>query len=179
MSSIPRDELIDALHDLADELGKTPTRNEMNEHGRYSSRPYYTEFDSWNVALQAAGLDPNFEYVTSDVLLEDLQRVADDLDHPPRIDDYDEHGNHHWSTVMDRFDSWEDALLEADLDPSERPYEKRISDEDLIEDLRRVTMELGRPPTANEIDEFGEYSRGAFVRAFDSWSGALSAAGVQ
>ena len=69
--------------------------------------------------------------------------------------------------------------MNADLDPSERPYEKRVSDDDLVEDLRRVTMDLGRPPTADEIDKLGQYSRSAFIRAFDSWYGALVEAGVQ
>jgi hypothetical protein len=42
MTTISRAALLDALQALADALGTTPTRAQMDAHGRYSHRPYYT-----------------------------------------------------------------------------------------------------------------------------------------
>ncbi len=53
MTTISRAALLDALQALADALNTTPTRAQMDAHGRYSHRPYYTAFDSWNAALRA------------------------------------------------------------------------------------------------------------------------------
>lgn len=179
MSSIDRWELLDALVDLAATLGTTPTREEMNEHGRYSARPYYTEFGSWNDALREASLDTNHERVPPESITADIERVASELGHPPRLDDYDAHGDHHWATACRTFDSWPSALRAAGLDPEDRPYEKRTDRTALVEELRRIAMDLGRPPTADEMDEHGEYSRRPYVRAFGSWNDALAEAGVR
>jgi len=40
-------DLIDALQELADELGESPTTRQMNEHGRYWSKAYRDRFGSW------------------------------------------------------------------------------------------------------------------------------------
>ena len=73
--------LLDALRELAEELGKTPTRTEMNDHGPYSSTPYYTRWGSWNAALEAAGLGVNHRNDVSDEeLIEDLQEDIQELD---------------------------------------------------------------------------------------------------
>jgi tubulin polyglutamylase TTLL5 len=50
------EELIDALQELADELGESPTTTQMNEHGRYWSKVYRDRFGSWDDALDAAFL---------------------------------------------------------------------------------------------------------------------------
>lgn len=178
MSAIAREELLDALRDLAATLGAPPTRAEMNEEGRYSARPYYTEFGSWNDALRAAGFDPHHKAYTGAELRDDLQRVADDLGHPPRLADYETHGAYHWVTLHRAFGSWPEALCAAGLDPDERPYAGRCDREELIDELRRVARELGRPPTAAEMDTHGAVTRRPYVREFGSWSAALEAAGI-
>lgn len=40
---IEREELVEAIRELAEELGKAPTQEEMKEFGRYTHRPYYRE----------------------------------------------------------------------------------------------------------------------------------------
>jgi len=52
---IPRKDLLDELQRLGEELGKTPTRKEMEEDGAYAEGPYRREFGSWSEALLAAG----------------------------------------------------------------------------------------------------------------------------
>jgi DNA-directed RNA polymerase specialized sigma subunit len=176
---IPREELIEAIHELADELGEPPTRKQMNEQGRYSAQPYYNTFDGWNDALRAAGFDPNHEEYDSDDLATDLTRVAMSLGHPPRIEDYKQRGSYHWVTIHRTFGSWAEALRAADLDPTERPYDGRVPREELIDELRDLTMELGRPPTAAEINEHGTYSKRPYLREFGGWDRALQEANIK
>ncbi|WP_246084504.1 homing endonuclease associated repeat-containing protein [Salinadaptatus halalkaliphilus] len=40
------DQYLEDLREFAAELGKTPTRPEMNEDGPHSSTPYYNRWDS-------------------------------------------------------------------------------------------------------------------------------------
>lgn len=54
---ISHQELINELQRVGDELEKTPTREEMVEHGDYAEGPYRREFGSWSEALLAAGYD--------------------------------------------------------------------------------------------------------------------------
>ena len=67
--------LIDALDELADELGSTPTTREMDKHGKYSKKVYQNLFGSWNNALREAGLEPN--YVTGGANTETLSYGPD------------------------------------------------------------------------------------------------------
>lgn len=57
--NIPESELLDAIRSLRDEVGRIPTRSEMNEKGEFSGSAYAHRFGSWNGALIAAGLDPH------------------------------------------------------------------------------------------------------------------------
>lgn len=54
---IPEDRLIADLNRVAEELGKSPSFNEYNEHGSYTGGTYKNRFGSWNEAKEAAGLE--------------------------------------------------------------------------------------------------------------------------
>jgi len=56
---VPPTELLDELQRLATKLGQTPTLEDMNNEGAYSSTPYYDRFGSWNAAIEEADLDIN------------------------------------------------------------------------------------------------------------------------
>lgn len=53
----------------------------------------------------------------------------------------------------------------------------KITDEDLIEDLKRVHTEQGRISVA-VYDEFGNHSAGTVIRHFGKWSDGVAAAGL-
>ena len=55
---------------------------------------------------------------------------------------------------------------------------RRISDEDLCAELRRVAEELGESPTVRQFDDRGAYSEATLRNRFGSWSDALAAAGL-
>src|ERR1700722_3175729 len=54
-----------------------------------------------------------------------------------------------------------------------------ISDEELLEDLRRVAANSGGKLTGPEYDEFGKFSERPYVNRFGSWNQALKAAGLE
>lgn len=53
---IPEIELLSDLNEVSEYLNKTPTWEEYNQHGKFSSRTIYNNFGKWNKALRIAGL---------------------------------------------------------------------------------------------------------------------------
>lgn len=115
--NISKENLIDELQRLQDELGKVPTRTEMNEHGKYSRSPYDRVFGSWNQALEAAGMGKNrADSVSKTDLIQALQSLADDLGKTPTMVEMREQGEYSERPYKDTFGSWNGALKAADLD---------------------------------------------------------------
>lgn len=55
---------------------------------------------------------------------------------------------------------------------------QRYSDEEYLEDLRRVARELDRVPTGAEYTDHGDHDRSSLTRRFGGWNAALAAAGL-
>lgn len=55
---IDRKDLLEAIHELADSLGREPTSQDMREEGRYGTKAYRREFGSWTEAILEAGYSP-------------------------------------------------------------------------------------------------------------------------
>lgn len=112
-------------------------------------------------------------------LLLDLRRVANNLGYPPIISEYEIYGNHSAKSFYRRFDSWDNALYTAGLNPDNKRdlnKDNRISTEDLIDELQMAALAINRPPTTTEMDKIGNYSSSAFISRFGSWNDALKAA---
>lgn len=54
---------------------------------------------------------------TDEELLADLERVAEELGRGPSMREYDEHGNHHPTTLRRRFGTWMAAVEETGYEP--------------------------------------------------------------
>jgi len=60
LNPIPsREELLDGLRSLSEQLEKTPTADEMHRLGQFTPRRYQRQFETWNAAVKAVGLEPN------------------------------------------------------------------------------------------------------------------------
>lgn len=176
-AAIPKADLVAALNDLAADLGRPPTRAEMESQGAYSATPYYRQFGSWPATLKQAGLEPQYrQAIPDDELLTALRELATDRDRLPRQRDMADHGPFSPSTYRRRFGSWHDALARADLGADTLDASTRIDRTELVHELYRLTRELGRPPTQTDMQSKGLYSADVYHHRFGSWSEALAEA---
>ena len=110
------EQLIEDLQQFAEELGKTPTCPEMDDNGPWSANTYYNHFESWNKALEAAGLEINKEHdISNEQLIKDLQQFAEELGKTPTYREMDNCGPWSGTPYKKHFDSWNEALEAADL----------------------------------------------------------------
>lgn len=112
--------------------------------------------------------------MSSDELLEDLKRVADDARRPTvTYREYQAAGRYHPNTLMLRFGSWNEALRRAGFEISN---EMAIDADRLFENLERLWIALGRQPTKRDLGTTrSEFSERPYTRAFGSWRKALQA----
>lgn len=66
-------------------------------------------------------------------------------------------------------------------EPNKRErYVQKITDDELLEEIRRLADSLGRhPPTKPDMDEHGEYYSRSYRLRFGSWSEAVERAGFE
>jgi hypothetical protein len=110
---IPDHELLAELQRLYSDLGRSPTCEDMRDHGAYSDTLYKNRFGSWNDALQQAMLDTN--ELDDAELLRELVRVDHDIGRVPTAEEMREYGEYRPVTYHRRFGSWRKALAEADF----------------------------------------------------------------
>jgi len=168
--------LITELERLADELGRTPGLRDMNQHGAHSSKTYQKKFGSWNGALKQAGIAINNEHdIARSDLIDELICLKDRLGRTPTSRDMAKKGKYGSSNYPNKFGSWNDAVREAGLEPTR---ERDVPREDIIDELKRVTEELGKPPNTEEMKEHGCYGVSTCSNEFGTWNEALKTAGV-
>ncbi|WP_176696629.1 homing endonuclease associated repeat-containing protein [Haloparvum sedimenti] len=176
------DELLNRLQKFAEELGRPPSQSEMDDSGPHASKTYGNRFESWNNALEAAGLqtgtnDPNGRPLTPEEdLLADLKSVADIVGGTPSEREYGVHGEYSVKTYCKRFGGWNSALRAAGFEPN---VEMNLSEETLTTALQGFAETLGRPPTTDEMDRSGPYTSDSYKRAFGTWNRALRQAGLE
>lgn len=172
-----RQEVIDAIHTVARELGRAPSMVEFRRHSGIHQRHVDKHFDGWNDAVKAAGLEPNTRSARIDdtALLEDWGRVVRDLRGIPTLSRYAREGRYSvevlrrfgaWSNMPEAFrefadgkGGWADVVA---LLPVPRPGRARTSDAGPASDAGvpegpalirpRHSRLKGRPTYGNPID---------------------------
>lgn len=114
--------------------------------------------------------------IPSDDLLDDLKAVAAEIGTPTRAE-YRERGQYSCATLERRFGGWLSALEAADL---KLTSEYQISEDELIDDLRRVASK-GKGPSTREYQKKGNYTNKTVARRLGSgsWNEALRTAGLE
>lgn len=153
------------------------TISEYKEYGKYHNTTIIKRL-GWRNACLSAGLkleeNQNRTYIESQELIEDLKRVACDLNLKTVTKAaYDEYGKYNGSILIKRFDGWNNALKLAGL---EITLNRNFTKEELLEDIERVWIILGRQPTATDIKNgASKFSLQSYSRRFNEWRGALEA----
>lgn len=114
--------------------------------------------------------------------IQDLRRVAAKLK-TTRLSkkQYRRHGQVGVTTVRNRFGSWNEAVTAAGLEinppslsiESGRP---RISDEELLREIVRLTEELGKQPSRTDMDAKGRFSSKPYNQRWGSFPKARETA---
>ncbi|WP_245810711.1 homing endonuclease associated repeat-containing protein [Halorubrum halodurans] len=174
---LPDELLLQELNRLAEKLGRTPTATEMKTQGEYAPGTYENHFGSWSTALREAGFEPMQEYqVPSEQILEEITRLATESGEPPTSAEMREQGQYSVTVAQNHFGSWNEALKAAGYNPRKR---MQVPDEELLEEISRLTDELGKVPTAKEMSANGEFSHKPYIRRWNGWQAAVRAAGYE
>ena len=175
--SIAKSDLRDELERLADQLGRTPTSRDMAEDGKYATSNYSRKFGSWNDAVREVGLEPTRDRdVPREELIDEIQRLAEELGGPPTVAEMKEHGDYGVSTCSNEFGTWNEALKTAGVGTNKQ---KDVPESDLLAEIHSLSEHLGRTPSALKMSKDGGYSVGAYERRFGSWNEALREAGFE
>ena len=107
-------------------------------------------------------------------LIEDLKQVANLLQqNTVTINDYNQYGKFHATTLTRRFGSWFNCLHKADLSYSRSKI--GITDEELFEEIESIWVRLGKQPTYSQMRDMSKYSVGTYEKRFGGWRNALIA----
>lgn len=118
-------------------------------------------------------LGPYNRNTPDEVLISDVKKVANELNKKSvTIDEYNERGQFHATTLTRRFGSWFKVLELAGLQKSRSPL--NITEEELFLNLEDIWTRLGRQPKYAEIlKPLSKYSVGTYEHRFGTWRKAL------
>ena len=89
-------------------------------------------------------------------LVDDLKYVADLIKrNTVTLDEYNEYGHYHSTTLTRRFGAWFTCLELSGLDSS-RP-KIGISNIELFEDIERIWVKLGKQPSYAQMRDMSQY----------------------
>jgi hypothetical protein len=118
-------------------------------------------------------LSPNNRNLSDEELLSDVNKVAKQLGKDSvTLEEYNERGRVHSTTLTRRFGSWFKVLSLAGLKKSRSLI--NIPEEELFQNLEEIWTKLGRQPSYSDIQKpFSKYSAGTYEKRFGRWRNAL------
>jgi len=177
------EEVIREIRRVSEEFcdGDTPTNEDFREYGSMASSMPATKFGSWNEAIKEAQLETNVEYgLNEEEFISSIKSISEEYcgGDAPTYKKFHEYSSHSANTVVQKFGSWNDALIASGFEPTipmNTPLPK------LSEDINRVSEEYcnENPPTLGDIREYGRFSGGTYRQRFGSWFDALSESGFE
>lgn len=169
-SQFSREQLIELLQAQAEKLGRVP---KMREFSNYSLA--IRRFGSWNAFLESADLglmklvESSYRF-SKEQLIELVQAQAKELGRAPKRKEFPKA-----QSAIRYFGSWSAFLESVDLESAIRAHQKaRIIREQLVEQVKSQTEELGRAPKKQEFSK-----PATAVRYFGSWNAFLESANLE
>lgn len=116
--------------------------------------------------------------IADEKLLDDIRRVHANLGSPPSENDYREYGEYSVSAVRRAFGKYTAGREAAGVPETDmRGGQNKISREDLLEELQRLSKIVDGTPRRVDLEMHGKFAEQPYRREFGSWSAALLAAG--
>jgi len=115
-------------------------------------------------------------------ILTDLKDVADRLcKQTITIEEYDKLGKYAPTTLRRKFNlGWDDILALAGLRQANRNDYSKISDAELIEDLKKISKSLNKLYISHdEYNQYGKFRYEIYLKRFKRWHKALECAGLK
>jgi len=180
------EELITGLINFSKKLGKIPTYQEMEDSGPFSGWIYKERFGSWNNAINIAELEnlkrnkdevpKGRKFVSDEELIEHLKKLYAKYEIPPTDKNLRIEKGHTSKVYINRFGSLKKARKIAGI--MEKPSNKKVTEKELIEDLKRVFKDFKIIPSIKEIDNNCKYHKWTYINRFGSLQNALNKAGI-
>ena len=175
-----KEELIQDLRRVANELNTDYiSRSTYEKFGKYSATPFLSKFRTWVLSLKEAGLrtDRNkseYKKISDKDLLANVKYVARYLEKDTiTTSEYKEYGIYSISIILERFNSWKETIKKAGLEDT--GYIKKIDSLDLLKEIERLWILLGRQPATTDIKNGNsKYSLNSYTRRFGGWRNALN-----
>ena len=110
--------------------------------------------------------------INTNELLEDLKNVANKIDKPPTIAEYNKNGKFESSVYIRRFGSWNNCLSKLGMSLNNKQW----SEEELLTNMEKVWQSLGKQPSRRDMDNksISKISSGAYTRFYKNWTSALN-----
>jgi hypothetical protein len=159
-------------------LKRTPTCEELKEHGAPNKTTYTNRFKNYSKACELAGISPLRvrKGITNEELISILRKVYEDKKKPLMHGDFDgTNGLPSSSVISKRFGGFCRACYKAGV-PSVSHY--KITKEEMTLMLKDLYEKLGRAPHSSELTENGLPSDVTYRDNFGSYTKALLIAGV-
>lgn len=177
-SKVSREDLLEEIHRLSEEEcgGNPPRERDVTEFSKYSMKPFYREFGKWNNALNASEIDGVYQY--KDIPREDLIGSIRGIfeEHGVLLKkDFVKYSEYSLNPYDRRFGGFNNAVREAGYEP--KNY-RGISKDQLKEEIKRLSDELGRTPLLKDIQEHGKFGTEIYYRKFGTWNNALKEVGM-
>lgn len=183
---ITDEDLLNDLRVVANNLGKhsLKQRDYSKVNGaQFNLKTAIDRFGNWGATLENAGLQgeksiKGMEYgekeIHADILLDDLKRVASELDKSNiSAIEYDALGKYTSTTMNVRFGSWNKAKTRANLLVTRTINN---TNEELFQNILELWTLIGRQPKYGEvISPNSKFNGSTYARRFGSWSAALEA----
>lgn len=176
--SIPLEALLEDVQQVAAIVGQRPRRRDVERHGEYYIDTYLERCGgTWDDVLEAAGFEPTprSESASREALLEDLERLYEQLTAPPTKPIIDHYGHYSLDRYDEVFDSWDAALHAAEI--PEQDYQ--IPTTELIEELQDLADRLDRTPNGADIADHAAYSATTYRSRFGTLAAAYAAADLE
>lgn len=175
-----KEELIQDLRRVANELNTDYiSRSTYEKFGKYSATPFLSKFGTWVLSLKEAGLrtDRNkseYKKISDKDLLANVKYVARYLEKDTiTTSEYKEYGIYSINIILERFNSWKETIKKAGLEDT--GYIKKIDSLDLLKEIERLWILLGRQPATTDIKNGNsKYSLNSYTRRFGGWRNALN-----
>ena len=169
-----------------EEASESESRSEQEEGIAEPEEPEKDEPGSEPVEIDVTEFDvdrPNYHFPDNfdEVdLIEEIQRFTDLIEEPPTEELVNAYGRFPTDAYQQAFGSWENSLEAAGYDPADLPdwSRRKYTNVEVLDGIRAVAAELGRPPMTTEVGDFVEFSGGLGSTRFGSWATALELAGL-